>query len=103
MLEEWAVKKFQSGVVKDPITITGGATAQELGALMQEHNIFGVPVVESGELLDIVTCRGVCYEKDFAVTVATEMKQKKYLVTVQEGEYLDEVKCLSRKYCIKTF
>ena len=100
-LEVRAVKKFESGVVKDPITITGDATIRELVALTQEHNISGVPVVENGELLGIVTRRDVRFENDLDATVATVMTPKKRLVTVQEGESADEVKRLLHKYRIE--
>mgnify|MGYP003384087748 FL=1 len=100
-LEVRAVKKFESGVVNDPITITGDATIRELVALTQEHNISGVPVVENGELLGIVTRRDVRFENDLDATVATVMTPKKRLVTVQEGESADEVKRLLHKYRIE--
>ena len=100
-LEVRAVKKFESGVVNDPITITGDATVRELVALTQEHNISGVPVVENGELLGIVTRRDVRFENDLDATVATVMTPKKRLVTVQEGESADEVKRLLHKYRIE--
>ncbi len=100
-LEVRAVKKFESGVVKDPITISGGASVRELVALTQEHNISGVPVVENGELLGIVTRRDVRFENDLDATVATVMTPKKRLVTVQEGESSDEVKRLLHKYRIE--
>jgi len=88
-------------VVKDPITITGDASVRELVALTQEHNISGVPVVENGELLGIVTRRDVRFENDLDATVATVMTPKKRLVTVQEGESSTEVKRLLHKYRIE--
>lgn len=100
-LEVRAVKKFESGVVKDPITIRGDASVRELVALTQENNISGVPVVENGELLGIVTRRDVRFENDLDATVATVMTPKKRLVTVQEGESADEVKRLLHKYRIE--
>ncbi len=100
-LEVRAVKKFESGVVKDPITITGDATIRELVALTLEHNISGVPVVENGELLGIVTRRDVRFESDLDATVASVMTPKKRLVTVSEGEHSDEVKRLLHKYRIE--
>ncbi|MEZ0151535.1 MAG: IMP dehydrogenase, partial [Candidatus Reddybacter sp.] len=100
-LEVRAVKKFESGVVKDPITISGDASVRELVALTQEHNISGVPVVENGELLGIVTRRDVRFENDLDATVASVMTPKKRLVTVQEGEHSDEVKRLLHKYRIE--
>ncbi|MBQ0719067.1 MAG: IMP dehydrogenase [Gammaproteobacteria bacterium] len=100
-LEVRAVKKFESGVVKDPITISGDASIRELVALTQEHNISGVPVLENGELLGIVTRRDVRFETDLDATVASVMTPKKRLVTVQEGEHADEVKRLLHKYRIE--
>ena len=100
-LEVRAVKKFESGVVKDPITIGGDASIRELLALTKEHNISGVPVVENGELLGIVTGRDVRFETDLDATVAAVMTPKKRLVTVQEGEHPDEVKRLLHKYRIE--
>ncbi len=100
-LEVRAVKKFESGVVKDPITISSDASVRELVALTQEHNISGVPVLENGELLGIVTRRDVRFENDLDATVATVMTPKKRLVTVQEGEHPDEVKRLLHKYRIE--
>jgi IMP dehydrogenase len=100
-LEVRAVKKFESGVVKDPITIRGDASIRTLVALTQEHNISGVPVVENGELLGIVTRRDVRFENDLDATVSTVMTPKKRLVTVQEGEHSDEVKRLLHKYRIE--
>ena len=100
-LEVRAVKKFESGVVKDPITISGDASIRELVALTQENNISGVPVVENGELLGIVTRRDVRFENDLDATVATVMTPKKRLVTVQEGESSTEVKRLLHKYRIE--
>ncbi len=100
-LEVRAVKKFESGVVKDPITITGDATVRELAALTQENNISGVPVVENGELLGIVTRRDVRFENDLDAKVASVMTPKKRLVTVLEGEHPDEVKRLLHKYRIE--
>ena len=96
-----AVKKFESGVVKDPITISGKASIRELVAITQEKNISGVPVVENGELLGIVTRRDVRFENDLDATVATVMTPKKRLVTVQEGESSAEVKRLLHKYRIE--
>ncbi|OUS15323.1 IMP dehydrogenase [Gammaproteobacteria bacterium 50_400_T64] len=100
-LEVRAVKKFESGVVKDPITISGKASIRELVAITQENNISGVPVVENGELLGIVTRRDVRFENDLDATVATVMTPKKRLVTVQEGESAAEVKRLLHKYRIE--
>lgn len=100
-LEVRAVKKFESGVVKDPITIEAGASIRELVALTQEHNISGVPVIEGGELVGIVTRRDVRFETDLDLPVTSVMTHKERLVTVQEGAGADEVKRLLHKYRIE--
>lgn len=100
-LEVRAVKKFESGVVKDPITIDANASIKQLIALTQEHNISGVPVLSSGELVGIVTRRDVRFETDLDSTVASVMTPKERLVTVREGEQSEEVKRLLHKYRIE--
>ncbi len=87
-----AVKKFESGVVRDPITIEASAPVSELLDIKQQHNISGVPVMKNGDLVGIVTSRDVRYETDYSVTIETIMTPKDRLVTVKEGTSADEVK-----------
>ncbi|MAV75465.1 MAG: IMP dehydrogenase [Cellvibrionales bacterium] len=87
-----AVKKFESGVVRDPITIEANAPVSELLDIKQQHNISGVPVMKNGDLVGIVTSRDVRYETDYSVTIETIMTPKDRLVTVKEGTSADEVK-----------
>ena len=100
-LEVRAVKKFESGVVKDPITINADASIRELIALTQEYNISGVPVLKNGELAGIVTRRDVRFETDLDSPVASVMTPKERLVTAKEGEDPEEVKRLLHKYRIE--
>jgi len=86
------VKKFESGVVKDPITIAPTATIRELIALMRENDISGMPVVEGANLVGIVTSRDVRFETNFDAKVSEIMTQKKDLVTVKENASHKEVK-----------
>jgi len=86
------VKKFESGVVKDPITIAPTATIRELIALMRENDISGMPVVEGANLVGIVTSRDVRFETNFDAKVSAIMTQKKDLVTVKENASHKEVK-----------
>src|SRR5690606_6193417 len=88
------VKKFESGVVKDPITIAPTATIRELIALMRENDISGMPVVEGANLVGIVTSRDVRFETNFDAKVSEIMTQKKDLVTVKENASHKEVKDL---------
>lgn len=79
------VKKYESGVVKDPITVPSTTTIRELHDLTSQYNISGMPVVDNGELVGIVTSRDIRFEKNLDATVATVMTPKEKLVTVPEG------------------
>ena len=95
------VKKFESGMVVNPLTIDPGATLEDALALMKENNISGVPVVEGGgngqnkpgKLVGILTNRDVRFATDMRQTVA-ELMTKDKLVTVREGVGQDEAKRL---------
>ncbi len=80
-----AVKKHESGVVKDPITIEASAPVSELFELRRRHKISGVPVMDNGELVGIVTSRDVRFQEELDVPVSAIMTTKDKLVTVQEG------------------
>lgn len=100
-LEVRAVKKFEAGVVKDPITIEANATIRDLVALTKQHNISGVPVLENGDLVGIVTGRDVRFQTNLDATVASIMTPKKSLVTASEGTSADEVRTLLHKHRIE--
>lgn len=87
-----AVKKFESGVVRDPITIEANALVSELLNIKQQHNISGVPVMENGNLVGIVTSRDVRYEADLDAKISSIMTPKDRLVTVKEGTPPEQVK-----------
>ncbi|MDB2409720.1 IMP dehydrogenase [Pseudomonadales bacterium] len=87
-----AVKKFESGVVRDPITIEANALVSELLEIKQQHNISGVPVLENGNLVGIVTSRDVRYEADHDAKISSIMTPKDRLVTVKEGTPPEQVK-----------
>lgn len=96
-----AVKKYESGVVKDPITINAEASIRTLLELTNEHNISGVPVVDNGDLVGIVTRRDVRFEPGLDLPVSAIMTPKDLLVTVKEGASADEVKTLLHKHRIE--
>lgn len=100
-LEVRAVKKYESGVVKDPISINSSASVKELVDLTTEYNISGVPVLENGELVGIVTRRDVRFEPSLKSPVSTIMTPKDRLVTVYEGAKSDEIKSLLHKHRIE--
>jgi len=96
-----AVKKFESGVVRDPITIDQSATVEELVALTRSHNISGVPVMDGGDLVGIVTRRDLRFETSFDASVSSIMTPKDKLVTVKEGASADEVREVLHRHRIE--
>ncbi len=95
------VKKFESGVVSDPITVTSRTSIRELKALTAKHGISGVPVVDGDDLVGIVTGRDVRFVTQLDQPVSAVMTPKDRLVTVQEGADLDEALHLIHKHRIE--
>ncbi|MDA9710867.1 IMP dehydrogenase [Luminiphilus sp.] len=87
--------------VKDPITIESTASIADLIDLTRANGISGVPVVESGNLVGIVTRRDMRFETDTAQPVSAIMTEKKKLVTVKEGAPLEEVQRLLHEHRIE--
>ncbi len=85
------VKRFESGVVKDPITVTSNTTIRDVMALTRQHNISGVPVVNGSDLVGIVTSRDLRFETHLDSLIDTAMTPKEKLVTVREGASKEEV------------
>ncbi len=85
------VKKFESGMVKDPITIQDSATIAELIELTSAHGISGVPVQSGDDLVGIVTRRDLRFESNPQKLVSEIMTPRDKLVTVKEGAELTEV------------
>ncbi len=95
------VKKFESGVVKDPITIQDSASLNDLLTLTQTNGISGLPVLNGGDLVGIVTRRDLRFETDLNQSVAAIMTPKERLVTVAEGAPSDEVQRLLHQHRIE--
>lgn len=91
------VKKYESGVVKNPITVSSTTTIRELVAITSQNNISGVPVVDGTDLVGIVTGRDVRFEKNLDAPVSSVMTPKAQLVTVKEGADPELVKELLHK------
>ena len=89
-----AVKKHESGVVRDPSTIRSTKTIGELKQLTEELKISGMPVVDDDELKGIVTGRDFKYADDMEAEVSSIMTSKDKLITVVEGTSQEEVKKL---------
>lgn len=95
------VKRFEAGVVKDPITIDADASVRDLFDLTRLHNISGVPVISGRDLVGIVTSRDVRFETRLDVPVREVMTPKDRLVTVREGADKQEVRELLHKHRIE--
>nr|MBO2515528.1 IMP dehydrogenase [Gammaproteobacteria bacterium] len=95
------VKKFESGIIKDPITVSPNATIREVIELTRAKNISGVPVVEGEDLVGIVTHRDLRFETQLDAPVSTVMTPKEKLVTVREGARKEEVLALLHRYRIE--
>ncbi len=95
------VKKFKSGVVKDPLTVTPNTTVGELLALSKFHRVSGMPVVEGKSLLGIVTSRDIRFETNLDKPVSLVMTPKDRLVTVREGTDREDVIQLLHKHRIE--
>lgn len=98
------VKKFEAGMVRNPITVTPSVTVGELLALTKKHNISGVPVVAdtgSNDLVGIVTSRDVRFETNLEQPVSNIMTPKDKLVTVKEGESSETIKALLHQHRIE--
>ncbi len=85
------VKRYESGVVKDPITVPSTTTIKELRVITQQNNISGVPVVDGQDLVGIVTGRDVRFADDDSLSVSEVMTTKANLITVVEGEGREEI------------
>jgi len=88
------VKKYESGIVRDPITIRSDKLVGELIQLTNELKISGMPVVDDGQLVGIVTSRDFRNEQNASAKVAEIMTPKDKLVTAKEGEKLEVIKRL---------
>lgn len=95
------VKKYESGVVRNPITITPSATVKDLVQLTRAHNISGVPVVEGKMLVGIVTNRDLRFETRLDAPVSQIMTPKSRLITVEEGTDRAEVVRLFHQHRIE--
>ncbi len=95
------VKKYESGVVKDPITVGPNTTVAELLTITGAHNISGVPVVENDKLVGIVTSRDTRFVTEYHQPVSAVMTPQDKLVTVKEGAPTDEVQQLLHRHRIE--
>ena len=92
------VKRFESGVLRDPMTVTPEMTVREVLALQAQHKISGFPVVKAGKVVGIVTNRDLRFETTLDQPVKAVMTPQKRLVTVREGASRDEALQLMHKH-----
>ncbi|MCB1875526.1 MAG: IMP dehydrogenase [Chromatiales bacterium] len=99
--EVLTVKKYESGVIKEPITVGSATTIREVLEITRRNNISGVPVVDGDELVGIVTSRDLRFETRTDDPVSNIMTPKDRLVTVREGADREEVLNLLHKHRIE--
>ncbi len=92
------VKRYESGVLRDPITITPQTTVRQVKELSRQHGISGFPVLEGTTVVGIVTGRDLRFETRLDVPVSEIMTPRERLVTVKEGASLDEGKALMHRH-----
>lgn len=95
------VKKFESGVINDPITVGPNTSIGDVLALTRKHKISGVPVVEGSNLVGIVTSRDLRFETRLDEPVAKAMTPQDKLVTVKEGASKSEIQSLLHEHRIE--
>src|SRR5438445_13867548 len=84
------VKRYESGVLRDPVTVTPDITVRELLALTQQHRVSGFPVVEKGKVVGMVTNRDYRFETNLDQPVRAIMTTQDRLVNDKEGESTGE-------------
>src|SRR5690606_28535211 len=92
------VKRFESGVIVDPITITPDMRVREVLEITRNHKISGLPVLEGKKVVGIVTNRDLRFESRLDVQVREIMTPRERLITVPEGSTPDEAQALMHKH-----
>lgn len=97
-----SVKKYESGVVSDPVTVSPQATLGEVNALAQQHGFSGFPVIDGdNNLQGIVTGRDLRFEQQLDKSVTSVMTPKERLVTVKEGTESEQVLALMHEHRVE--
>jgi IMP dehydrogenase len=92
------VKRFESGVLRDPMTVSPEQTVREVIALQREHKISGFPVIKAGKVVGIVTNRDLRFEAELDQPVKTIMTPQRKLVTVREGASREDARKLMHQH-----
>lgn len=97
-LEAAKVKRFETGVLKDPITVPPEMSVREVLSITRQHRISGLPVVAGKRVVGIVTNRDLRFETELEQPVSAIMTPRERLVYVREGASLEEAKALMHKH-----
>lgn len=92
------VKRHEFGIVIDPVTVSPQTTVREAIELQKSHGFSGLPVVENGKLVGIVTNRDLRFEERYSELIANVMTPKERLVTMKETQTLDDAQALMHKH-----
>ncbi len=92
------VKRYESGVLRDPITIAPGVAVRDVIALSRQHGISGFPVIENGHVVGIVTGRDLRFETRMDIPVRDIMTPRERLITVPDGATLEQAKALMHQH-----
>ena len=100
-LEVAKVKRFESGVVKDPITVTPEMTVRDVLNLTRQHRISGLPVVQGKKVVGIVTNRDLRFENNLDQPIQNIMTKRERLITVKENASREEARALMHQHRIE--
>ena len=95
------VKRFESGIIRDPISIDPSATIKDVFDLQVQHGISAMPVVSNNILVGLITSRDVLFETRLDETVQNVMTPQESLITVSEGTSMETVRKLLQKHRIE--
>jgi IMP dehydrogenase len=95
------VKRFESGIIRNPITINSTATIKDVFELQQQHKISALPVMHGDIIVGMITGRDVRFETDLTETVANLMTPQDKLISVKEGTNMTEVRTLLQQHRIE--
>ncbi|MBU6436575.1 MAG: IMP dehydrogenase, partial [Betaproteobacteria bacterium] len=92
------VKRFEAGVVLEPLTVAPDMRVRDVLAMQHQHGVSGFPVVQGKAVVGIITNRDLRFEEDLDAVVASKMTPRERLITVKEGASLEDAKRLMNKH-----
>ena len=97
-LEVAKVKRYESGILRDPITVTPDMTVVQIMELSQDAGVSGFPVISNKKVVGIITNRDLRFEENMNAKVSEKMTPRDRLIVIKEGDTLDEAKRLMNKH-----